>query len=133
VSKLEKDELVKFWLETAEKDYNTMLHLYESKDYHWSLFMGHLVIEKLLKALYVKNIGPDVPRTHDLLRIAEKIGISLTEQTRDYFDLLTTFNITARYPDYKQTFYKKCTPEFTASIINVVKELREWILMLIEK
>jgi len=130
---LEKDELVKFWLETAEKDYNTMLHLYESKDYHWSLFMGHLVIEKLLKALYVKNIGPDVPRTHDLLRIAEKIGISLTEQTRDYFDLLTTFNITARYPDYKQTFYKKCTPEFTASIINVVKELREWILMLIEK
>ncbi|AAM25137.1 MULTISPECIES: HEPN domain-containing protein [Caldanaerobacter] len=133
MSKLEKDELVKFWLETAEKDYNTMLHLYESKDYHWSLFMGHLVIEKLLKALYVKNIGPDVPRTHDLLRIAEKIGISLTEQTRDYFDLLTTFNITARYPDYKQTFYKKCTPEFTASIINVVKELREWILMLIEK
>ncbi|HBT49688.1 MAG: hypothetical protein XD49_0518 [Caldanaerobacter subterraneus] len=130
---MEKDELVKFWLETAEKDYNTMLHLYESKDYHWSLFMGHLVIEKLLKALYVKNIGPDVPRTHDLLRIAEKIGISLTEQTRDYFDLLTTFNITARYPDYKQTFYKKCTPEFTASIINVVKELREWILMLIEK
>ncbi|MBE3578600.1 MAG: HEPN domain-containing protein [Caldanaerobacter subterraneus] len=130
---MEKDKLVKFWLETAEKDYNTMLHLYESKDYHWSLFMGHLVIEKLLKALYVKNIGPDVPRTHDLLRIAEKIGISLTEQTKDYFDLLTTFNITARYPDYKQTFYKKCTPEFTASIINVVKELREWILMLIEK
>lgn len=28
-------------------DYNTMLNLFKSKDYHWNLFVGHLVIEEL--------------------------------------------------------------------------------------
>ncbi len=32
-----------------------MLNLFDTKDYHWSLFMGHLVIEKLLKGKIVKE------------------------------------------------------------------------------
>ncbi|MCG8603545.1 HEPN domain-containing protein, partial [bacterium] len=31
-----------------------MEHLFEKEDYHWALYIGHLVIEKLLKAYYVK-------------------------------------------------------------------------------
>lgn len=48
---MENAELVAYWLDTAERDHQTMQHLYASKDYHWALFMGHLVVEKLLKAL----------------------------------------------------------------------------------
>jgi HEPN domain-containing protein len=45
---MERDILTNYWVETANRDYKTMLNLYASKDYHWSLFIGHLVIEKLL-------------------------------------------------------------------------------------
>jgi len=69
---LDKNDLISFWIDTAEKDYKTMLNLFLSKDYHWSLFMGHLVIEKLLKALYIKNVDTNVPRINDLLRLAER-------------------------------------------------------------
>lgn len=31
-----------------------MDHLFEKRDYHWALFIGHLVLEKMLKALYDK-------------------------------------------------------------------------------
>ena len=51
---MNKLELIKYWEETSDKDYITMQHLYNSGDYHWSLFIGHIVIEKLLKACYVK-------------------------------------------------------------------------------
>ncbi|WP_367354771.1 HEPN domain-containing protein [Atribacter sp.] len=44
------------------------------------MFIGHLVIEKLIKALYVKNINENPPRTHDLMRLAEKAGITTTEE-----------------------------------------------------
>ncbi|MCL4514293.1 MAG: HEPN domain-containing protein [Firmicutes bacterium] len=66
---MEKRELVEYWLDMAEKDYQTMKHLYASGDYHWSLFLGHLVIEKLLKALFVAHQaeGANIPRSHDLL------------------------------------------------------------------
>jgi len=32
-----------------------MQSLLENRHYTWALFVGHLVLEKLLKALYVKN------------------------------------------------------------------------------
>jgi len=130
---LEKKDLIDFWIETAENDYQTMLNLYASKDYHWSLFMGHLVIEKPVKALYIKNKDDNVPRIHDLLRLAEKAAIETTEEQKDDLDLITTFNIRARYPDYKQSFYKKCDYNFTTSNIEKIKELRRWLLSMIEK
>ena len=43
------------WMESGERDFKTMNNLYKSKDYSWSLFVGHLVIEKLLKACYIKH------------------------------------------------------------------------------
>jgi HEPN domain-containing protein len=49
------DRIVTYWVESAEKDFKTMNDLFQTKNYSWSLFMGHLVIEKLLKALYVKQ------------------------------------------------------------------------------
>ena len=41
------------WIETSEKDFSTMINLYNSGDFLWSLFIGHLVIEKLLKACFI--------------------------------------------------------------------------------
>lgn len=104
-----------------------MIHLYESGDYIWSLFIGHLVIEKLLKAYYVRNVGVDYPLIHNLLRIAAKAGLDLTEEQQEFFSTVTGFNINARYDDYKQSFYKKCTPEFTLIWIEKIKEYRKWI------
>jgi len=61
-----------------------MNNLYKFGHYHWALFIGHLVIEKLLKAIYVKKLKQTPVFTHDLLRIAEKIGIELTEKQKIY-------------------------------------------------
>lgn len=35
---------VNHWIESSDRDLNTMQNLYKSKDYRWSLFIGHLVI-----------------------------------------------------------------------------------------
>ena len=127
-------EMISYWVETSNKDYKTMINLYESKDYHWCLFIGHLVIEKLLKAIYINNINGCVnpPRTHDLLMLADKANIDTTEKQKDLLDMVTTFNISARYPDYKKSFYNKCTQEFTYKIIEEIKEMRRWLLSAIE-
>ncbi len=130
---LNKKELISYWVETAKRDYNTMLNLYRSRDYHWSLFMGHLVIEKLLKAIYVQNIDKNPPKTHDLLRLADECKIKTTEEQKDLLDLITTFNISARYPDYKQNFYKKCTYDFTTKNIKKIEELKKWLMSMLKQ
>lgn len=47
--KIDVDKIVKHWIDTSDDDFETMLSLYNSKSYGWSLFLGHICVEKLLK------------------------------------------------------------------------------------
>lgn len=60
-----------------------MIHLYDSKDHHWSLFIGHLVIERLLKACIVKETWKHAPFIHDLTKLALQTGIQFSEEYLD--------------------------------------------------
>ena len=121
------NEIVQHWIETSEDDFNTMLTLYNSKSYCWSLFLGHISIEKLLKALYVKRFKKHAPFTHNLYRLGELIGLKMSEEYSDWLDEITSFNLNARYDDYKKEFYKLCTPDYTKNWIDKIKTIRTWI------
>ncbi|MFP4448866.1 MAG: HEPN domain-containing protein [Bacteroidales bacterium] len=126
-NKINIEKVYNYWIESSERDFQTMQHLFESKDYHWALFIGHLVIEKLLKAKIVMETKNHAPLSHDLRRLAKSSGLNLNNKYTDWLDTITTFNINARYDSYKQDFYNRCTHDFTAKWINNIKYLREWI------
>ena len=117
-------------MESSENDYDAMKNLYKSKNYNWCLFIGHLVIEKLLKALYIKNSNDvmGVPKVHNLLLLAEKAGIKLDENRLKKLKVINTFNIAARYDDYKKEFYNKCTYDYTTEQLKNIEEMREWLI-----
>ena len=104
-SEINAEKIVTYWIGSSDKDFDTMNNLFKSKDYHWSLFVGHLVIEKLLKAYFVKNQNEYPPFIHDLRRLAEAANLTLNEEQKLFFDTVTRFNISARYDDYKLNFY----------------------------
>lgn len=127
----DKDKLIKYWSESSDEDYDTMITMFENQKFNWALFVGHLMIEKLLKSLYVKTNSEHPPFIHNLLRLAEKCDLNLTDDQRLFFATITAFNINARYDDYKMSFQRKCTPEYTASWIEKLKINRQWIKKLI--
>jgi len=100
----------------------------QSKDYNWALFLGHLVIEKLLKAHYVKKHQKHPLFTHDLLRLTQKIELVLTEEQEEWLDEISTFNLNTRYDNYKQEFRNRCTLEFTTHWIKNIETLRLWLI-----
>jgi len=87
----------------------------------------NFILSHPLKAYFVKKFGKHPLFTHDLLRLAMKCKLALSEEQQDNLDTITTFNISARYDNYKETFYQKCTEEFTEKWINKIMELRRWI------
>jgi HEPN domain-containing protein len=121
------ERIILYWKDTSDEDFRTMLSLYDSKSYGWSLFLGHISIEKLLKALYVKKNKKHAPYTHNLYRLAELSEIDLSDEYSDWLDKITSFNLNARYDDYKREFNSLCTPEFTRDWIENIKTLRSWI------
>jgi HEPN domain-containing protein len=126
-----KEKLIEYWIAGSDDDYETMVAMYDSKRFSWSLFIGHLMIEKLLKAYFVKVKSDYPPFIHNLLRLAEKAELDLTDDIKKQLVTITAFNINARYDDYKMSFKKQCTPDFTEEWINKLKELRPWIKTLI--
>ncbi len=48
-------QIMNYWKLTAKRDHNVMLGLFKIKRYPESLFYGHITLEKILKALVVKN------------------------------------------------------------------------------
>lgn len=124
---MSREEIITYWLNSSDEDYNVMNSLFEKEHYMWTLFIGHLVLEKLLKAYYAKNVNIEVPYTHDLVKIADLANFVLTEEQSDFLDEVTTFNIKTRYPDYKDRFKKKVTREFTEAYLVKIKEVRLWL------
>jgi HEPN domain-containing protein len=121
-------DIIKYWVDSSDEDYKTAQNLLLAKDYFWSLFIGHLVIEKLLKGLIVSNNQNTIPPfTHDLLRLANKLDIEINDDYKEYLDTISTFNINARYDDYKLNFKKKCNKEFAEHWFSKINMIREWL------
>ena len=126
-SKIEVEKVVKHWIDTSGEDYQTMKDLFNSKSFGWALFLGHISTEKLLKAYYVKRYKTHAPLTHNLYRLAEQNELELTDEYADWLDEITSFNLHARYDDYKREFYTLCTPEYTLDWIDRIEKIRTWI------
>ncbi|HNX07907.1 MAG TPA: HEPN domain-containing protein [Bacteroidales bacterium] len=126
-SNIDIEKIKKHWIDTSDEDYQTMLVLFGSKSFSWSLFLGHISVEKLLKAYYVSKNKNHAPYTHNLYRLAELSGIELTDEYADWLDEISAFNLNARYDDYKREFFSICTEEYTKEWIEKIKIIRLWI------
>ena len=122
-------DLMNYWFESANSDYETMNVLFHNHKNTWCLFIGHLVIEKLLKGLYAKNNpeNPMAPKIHNLILLSQKSKLDVPTEIREKIQIINTFNISARYDDYKKSFDKKCTNDYTADQVKNIEEVQEWL------
>jgi len=110
--------MIKNWLLKAEKDIETAGDLYKSKHYDWCLFIWHLAIEKALKAK-ILSLEKEYVFTHKLISLTKLAEYPINKQTLEELREITSFNIEARYDDYKLSFYKKATREYTSKWVKI--------------
>ncbi|MBU4455845.1 HEPN domain-containing protein [Patescibacteria group bacterium] len=118
---------VSYWFNGAKYDLSVANAMLKSKKYPYALFMGHLALEKLLKALVVKYIKAHAPHSHSLPYLAEKSGVKIPEEILIKLREFMEFHFEARYPDVTKAFYEKCTSTYTAQKLKEMKEVVKWI------
>jgi len=124
---MNENGIVKNWSNASKQDLETAEILFENKKYHHTLFFCHLSIEKYLKAIIIKTTKKAPPLIHDLVRLAEKTDIKLTDKIKNELADISAFNIQARYDDHKLNFYKKANKRFTAKYLKTTKEILLWL------
>lgn len=123
----EAKAVARYWFAEATEALTVAGHLMEKADYSYALFFAHLAIEKELKGLHAIRQGRHAPPIHNLVRLANAVGIELDERQTEALLRITAFNIEARYPDLKRDFRRQCTAEYAAEQMSLVREILEWL------
>jgi len=126
---LTKEEHIQYWISSSEKDWKVIDDLYKADDFVYSLFFAHLVIEKICKALWVKNNENNYPpKVHNLVYLLENARIEIEDEHKEFALFLNDFQLQGRYPDYEHKIFEICTKQKTDEILDKVKNLRICLL-----
>ena len=125
---MNKSDYIEYWRLTAGKDWEAAGHLFEKGDYLHSLFFAHLVLEKLLKAHFVKDNASDFPpKTHNLLLLVSQTTITPSDDQLRILSQMNQFQLEARYPDYQLHMFKIATEQYAKNLLDEIKIIKEWL------
>ena len=128
-----KEQYIEYWINTAENDWTTVEALFEFKRYLHCLFWAHLVLEKLAKAIWVKNHDENIPpKVHNVVWLLEESNVTLTDEDKTFLEVFNRFQLSTRYPDYLRKIEKICTKKLTESQLQKVKEIKQCLLKIMQ-
>ena len=95
------EKQIDYWFKSAFDDLETAKILIVNRRYLQGLFFCHLVVEKAIKAIVVKNTAEIAPRSHNLLYLSEIAGLTFAEEDEVFLGILMKYQLQGRYPDYQ--------------------------------
>jgi len=124
-----KEEHINFWLDQAKDDWEAVNTLLLGKKYLQALFFAHLVIEKICKAIWIRDNDSNIPpKTHNLIYLISQTRLKHEEEKDDFLLNLNRFQLEGRYPDYISKMRQICDKEFTNEMIDKTNKIRLWLL-----
>ncbi len=124
---MDKQNVINYWLQSAQNDLETAQSLVELQKYSWALFIYQLVLEKNLKTRIVQVTDQAAPITHDLVKLAHLAQLEVSQEQIDNLKTISKFNIDARYDDYKYAFFKQADQKYANKWVKIITDLLSWL------
>lgn len=87
------------WRNSAVEDWSVAQDLVSRGKIRHGLFFAHLTLEKTIKAHVCKATGELASKIHNLVRLSQIAGLTLSEDQIDLLAEVSEFNIEGRYPE----------------------------------
>ena len=121
VNKMRKD--TKDFKASAEYDLQTAEHMLNSCRYIYVIFMCHLSIEKMLKAIVAETIRKTPPKTHNLIYLLKVGKIKLPDDLFEFVTKINNVSIITRYPEDFSKLLEAYPREVARGYLNKTKEV----------
>lgn len=116
---------IQYWKDSSQEDMITSELLIANNRLLHGLFWCHLTIEKSLKAYVVKITKEIPPKTHNLIWLVEKTGLSMNSEQESLIGSLMVYQLEGRYPEQFPSIPSK---EGALEILKKTKELHQWLM-----
>ena len=115
------------WIKSSNYDFNTAVFLLKSKRYIYVVFMCHLSLEKVLKAILSEAFSELPPRTHNLNRLLELGGITLPENMKAFVNAINLQSVPTRYPEDFTRLSKEIDGKTAAEYVRQTRRIIRWL------
>ena len=119
----ESNQETKNWLVMVDYDLTTAGHMLKAGRYVYVIFMCHLAIEKILKAIVGQATQKIPPRTHDLIHLIDLGQIKLADDLLDFIGKINNVSVVTRYPEDFPTLVKSYPKDVTKDYLNKTVEI----------
>lgn len=119
---------VKNWIATSNYDMRTAEAMHKSGRYIYVVFMCHLAMEKMLKAL-LANKYPEIlpPKIHNLINLAQKAEVTPPDDLKDFLQRIDNVSITTRYPEDLRRLSKEFDQLTARLILSNTRKMLKWL------
>jgi HEPN domain-containing protein len=117
------DNKVQYWIDIADYDMKTASSMHKAGRYLYSVFMCQQAVEKILKAIFIKNKKQEPPFSHNLIYIHSLLDIKLKAPHVQLLGKLTAYYIEGRYPSYKEYLSGLISKKVSSVTLKETKEL----------
>ena len=121
------DKDILYWINLSKYDIDTAKAMLASRRYLYVLFTCQQAIEKMLKALVVKNTGSFPPKIHDLVKLLTIAGIEAPDEKKEFLAKLNYYYLETRYPAELSEISKLIKRQTALNIFNETRKMLKWL------
>lgn len=118
------EKQINYWRNSSREDWDVALELVASKHIRHGLFFAHLAIEKTMKALICQETKTFPPKSHNLLILARKANLELSDEHKRLVARFDRYQLEGRYPD---SLAPAPDLEMASQELDAAKELLTWL------
>ncbi len=119
----------KNFIKSAEYDLKTAEFMLGSERYIYVIFMCHLSLEKILKAIVTETTQKIPPKSHNLIYLIKLGNIKLISESFDFIAKINNASIITRYPEdfskILEAYPKSVTEEYFCKTKEILECLKK--------
>ena len=115
------------WLAQVDYDIATAEQMLQTEPYIYVIFMSHMALEKVLKALVTEETQKLPPRTHNPIDLAQRAHVVLSQAQQDFLGKLNNTSVVVRYPDDLSAMVSQYPEAIAQDYLEQTKELILWV------
>jgi HEPN domain-containing protein len=122
------NNVTKNWIASSNYDMQTAKAMFETGRYLYVVFICHLAMEKMLKALLSQKYPQDIPpKIHNLITLAQKAGIKPPDNLKDFFLRIDNVSVVTRYTEDMRALAKDFNKESAKLILSETRKILKWL------
>lgn len=118
---------VESYMSSSEYDFSTAKHLLKAGRYVYVVFMCHMSLEKMLKAIFSKRLNRSAPKTHNLLYLVKETSTELPPEHFDFVSKINNASVITRYPEDFSKILSSYPREVAQEYLEKTEKILSWL------